>query len=229
MKPVVLVHGGWHGPWCWDRVTPALDAAGVQWSAADLPSCTKADQGCDLIDDAEYVNAILDSLPGDEPAVVLGHSRGGMVLSEIGRHPRVGHLVYLAALLLDIGEKSSDVIGDTQLTANIERLSDGSTFPRTGPGAGIFFNDCSGEDIAWALSMLRPQVLGGRGSSATSDAWRSAPTTFVICARDRAFHPEGQRFVASRARTTLEWDTGHSPFLSRPELVSTLLVGLSAA
>ncbi|MFN0028539.1 MAG: alpha/beta fold hydrolase [Acidimicrobiales bacterium] len=228
MKPVVLVHGGWHGPWCWERITPALERAGVPWVAVDLPSCRDAHRGCDLIDDAAEVNAVLDGLDGVEPAVVLGHSRGGMVLSEIGRHPRVGHLVYLGALLLELGEKSADVLGDTRLRANIEPLADGATMPGMALAPDIYYNDCTGEDIAWALSNLRPQVLGGRGPSATGDAWRSTPSTYVVCARDRAFHPDGQRLVAARAGAVLEWDTGHSPFISRPDLVSTLLIGLAA-
>ena len=96
-KPVVLVHGAWHGPWCWERVTPYLDAAGVPWVAPDLPSCAVASTGANETEDNAAVRETLDCLPGDEQAILLGHSRGGRVISEAGTHNRVGHLVYLAA------------------------------------------------------------------------------------------------------------------------------------
>ena len=85
-RPIVLVHGAFHGSWCWDRVTPHLDAAEVTWVAPDLPSCAKAATGALLKDDVAAVREVLDSLPGDEHAVMLGHSRGGAVITEAGVH-----------------------------------------------------------------------------------------------------------------------------------------------
>lgn len=79
-KPVVLVHGAWHGSWCWERVTPYLDAANIEWAAPDLPSVTDAASGANQAEDDQVVRAALDRLPGDEEAILLGHSRG-----EIGR------------------------------------------------------------------------------------------------------------------------------------------------
>jgi len=97
----VLVHGAWHGAWCWARVTPLLDAAGVAWVAAELPSCATPPQHSGLPEDVHEVERLLDELPGIEPAVLVGHSRGGLVISEAGTHPGVGELVYLCAFLLE--------------------------------------------------------------------------------------------------------------------------------
>jgi pimeloyl-ACP methyl ester carboxylesterase len=75
-RPVVLMHGAFHGAWCWDRVTCYLDAAGVPWRAPDLPSCANAASGAAIDEDTAAVESVLDNLPDDEPAVLLGHSRG---------------------------------------------------------------------------------------------------------------------------------------------------------
>src|SRR3954470_8178352 len=100
---VVLVHGAWHGAWCFDRVLPLLEKAGVSAVAVDLPG-HGADPGpvTDLHGDADRVRSALDGIAGD--AVLLGHSYGGAVITEAGVHPAVRHLVYLCALALDAGE-----------------------------------------------------------------------------------------------------------------------------
>ena len=91
MKPVVLVHGAWHGPWCWEFVTPLLDAAGVPWVAPDLPSCARAQEGAGFSEDAQTVEAALDALPGNEPAVLLGHSGHGFDVAFFGAFGQSAH------------------------------------------------------------------------------------------------------------------------------------------
>ncbi|MDH4147573.1 MAG: alpha/beta fold hydrolase [Acidimicrobiia bacterium] len=228
-RPVVLVHGAWHGPWCWDKVTPLLERAGVPWVAPDLPSAASAATGGDLVADVDAVESALDGLDGDEPAVLVGHSRGGLVITEAGAHPRAGHLVYLTALMLAEGEKTAEAIGPTTLYDHLDRADDGTFVPRPGPGANLFYNDCLGEDIAFAAANIRHQNMGGARVEPSREAWKTKPTTYVVCTIDQAIGAAAQRRMAARAGATLEWDTGHSPFLSRPELVAALLVGLSRA
>src|SRR5580700_10990719 len=97
---VVLVHGAWHGAWCWEQVIPRLGAAGQRSVVVDLPSVSSP--GAGLRDDAACVRDALDSLTDD--AVLVGHSYGGLVVTEAGVHPNVAHLVYLTAFVLEVGE-----------------------------------------------------------------------------------------------------------------------------
>ena len=211
MKPVVLVHGAWHGPWCWDSVTPMLDAAGVQWAAPDLPSCARAQEGAGVIEDVQAVEAVLDALPGNEPAILLGHSRGGIVISEAGAHPRVGSLVYLTAFLLAPGQSFGPPTGTLREPLPSDR----------------FYNDCTAEQAARAVERLRPTFMGGGPFDPPRAAWKQKPTTYVVCSNDNAIPAADQRKMAMGASRSLEWDTGHSPFLNRPELVADLLIALA--
>ena len=224
-RPIVLVHGAFHGSWCWDRVTPHLDAAEVTWVAPDLPSCAKAATGALLKDDVAAVREVLDSLPGDEHAVMLGHSRGGAVITEAGVHDRVGSLVYLTALLVDDGEDATEHVSQ-DLSKAVRPNDDGSISVNPGWDAALFYNDCTGDDVAWATNQLRSQNLALDVVN-SERAWSLKPSIYVVCTRDKAIPPTSQRAMASRVQTTLEWDTGHSPFLNRPDLVAALLIGLS--
>lgn len=211
MKPVVLVHGAWHGPWCWEYVTPLLDAAGVPWVAPDLPSCARAQEGAGVTEDVQTVEAALDALPGAEEAILLGHSRGGIVISEAGAHRRVGSLVYLAAFLLEAGEPFGPPVATLRPPLENDR----------------FYNDCPDELVAWAAKQLRPTFMGGALVTPQRLAWAQKPTTYVVCTLDNAIPVATQRKMALRAGRTVDWETGHSPFLNRPELVAELLVELA--
>jgi len=224
-RPVVLVHGAFHGAWCWGRVTSHLDAAGVVWRAPDLPSCANATSGAAIDEDTAAVESVLDNLPGDEPAVLLGHSRGGAVISEAGTHHRVGSLVYLTALLLEKGENPAGRI-ETNLTKAMIENVDGSFSADVSLGTELFYNDCDGDQISFATRQLRSQTLT-LDTRNSRQAWTEKPSIYVICTRDKAITPDTQRSMAAKANTRLEWDTGHSPFLNRPEVLAALLIGLS--
>lgn len=226
-KPVVLVHGAFHGAWCWERVTPLLDGAGVPWHAIDLPSCADAASGAGVPEDNAAVREVLDGIPGDEPVILLGHSRGGTVITEAGTHARVGHLVYLTALLLEQGENPGNRLGPTLANATVKN-PDGTWSADIGAGADLFYNDCDGSSISWAANKLRSQTVAVDTRN-SSEAWRTTPATYVVCGLDKALLPDAQRSMAQHAQHVIEWDTGHSPFLNRPELVASLLVGLSVS
>lgn len=226
-RPIVLVHGAWHGPWCWERVTPFLDAAGAEWTAVDLPSVAAADSGASDQDDAVAVRAALDALPGRAPAILLGHSRGGRVISEAGDHDRVGHLVYLAALL---NEKniSQSTLFSPDLPKALLYGADGTSRVNPELGMAVFYNDCSENDYAWATANLRAQ--SHREAALQANAPRKTkPSTYVICSRDNAIPAIAQRQMAESAGKIIEWEVGHSPFANQPDKVAALLIDLSQA
>src|SRR5216683_1848667 len=230
---VVLVHGAWHGAWCWERVVAGLTAAGVSSVAVDLPG-HGADPGpfSDLHGDAARVRRMLDTVTG--PVVLVGHSYGGAVITEAGDHPVVTDLVYLAALALDAGETCGsaaadeaaavvDHTGRPDLGAGFIPGADGTVTLDPHVAAATLYNDCDPDTVTWALARLGPQPLITMQQAPTAVAWRTRPSTYVVCGNDMAIHPGLQRLLAKRTLTSLEWDAGHSPFLSRPDLVTELL------
>lgn len=229
---VVLVHGAWHGTWCWDGLRARLDAAGIETWAVDNPSVL--DPGATLHDDADAVRALLDRAHGD--VVLVGHSYGGAVVSDAGVHPAVRRLVFLTAFVLDEGESVSENTlhggeAGTELDAAV--VLDGGLV-RLDPELAIpaFYHDCAPADAKDAAGRLRPQSLASFAAPARAAAWRHKDTTYALCTDDRAVAPALQRACAARVdgdggRRAVEWPTSHSPFLSRPDLVAELLVELS--
>jgi pimeloyl-ACP methyl ester carboxylesterase len=234
----VLVHGAWHGAWCWERVLDGLAARRVPAVAVDLPGHGD-DPGPmgDLHTDAERVRRELGRLA--HPVVLVGRSYGGAVISEAGDHPSVGHLVFLCALALDEGESSMAAAADMPGAAEISYegrpdlgsglivSDDGLITMAPSLAATALFNQCDADTTSWAQSRLGPQPLVTLQQSPASVAWRTRPSTYVVCTDDQIVHPELQRLLAKRcAGTTVEWDSDHSPFLSHPDLVVDLLAEL---
>lgn len=232
---IVLVHGAWHGAWCWDLVTHLLEAEGADVIAIDLPGHGASSQPlADLQGDAAAVRTVLDRL--DVPVVLVGHSYGGAVVTEAGAHELVSQLVYIAAFNLDEGETVGRAAIDDPLTAAIDHSGrpnlraalssdDGgeTTSIVTDLATPLFYNDCTDEMVTWATGRLGRQRMANFSDRAASIAWRDRPSTYVVCRDDNCVHPDLQRILARRATTSIEWPTGHSPFLSQPALVATLL------
>jgi pimeloyl-ACP methyl ester carboxylesterase len=233
---VVLVHGAWHGAWCFDRVTPLLREARVPAVAVDLPG-HGADPGpfTDLHGDASRVVSVLDNIEGR--VVLLGHSYGGAVITEAGVHPSVTHLVYLCAFALDSDESCAGAaVNETMSLSHEGRPSlvdgwvnhpDGTTTLTPDGAATCLYDDCDPETLAWAVAHLGPQPMSNLGQSPSAVAWRQRPSTYVVCSGDQGIHPGLQRMLAKRCTQSRVWSTGHSPFASHPELVSGLLAELA--
>jgi pimeloyl-ACP methyl ester carboxylesterase len=223
---VVLVHGAWHGAWCWEKVTPRLDDAGVAWVAVDLPFPS-------FEDDVAATRAAIDGASG--PVVLCGHSYGGAVVTGAGGRSNVQRLVYLAAFACDEGESPANTAPDASVaTADLEALlvlsDDGTVVSvRDEAAAAAFYHDCTPEDVVATVERLRPVQLACLVTPLGPPAWRDKPSTYVVCTEDHAVHPELQRVMAKRCTESLEWPTAHSPFLNRPDLVAGLLVDLARA
>ena len=220
----MLVHGLWHGGWAWDGVRAQLANRGIASVAVELPLTG-------LEDDVAATVAALDAFGG--PAVLVGHSYGGAVVTAAGAHPRVRHLLYLAAFALAEGESVGRALPErdippTGLGAALRFSADGqevSVDPAL--AVDLFYADAPAADAAAAVARLRPVHRSVfRGVPATI-GWRSRPSTYVVCADDRAVHPELQRAMAERAGSRREWPGGHSPALTRPAEVADLVAELA--
>ena len=226
---VVLVHGAWHGAWCWEPVTAQLMAAGIPTVALDLPGHgTDTRPLTDLHGHGDAIRAALDAIDG--PVVLVGHSYGGAAITDAGDHPNVAHLVYLAAFALDEGESiiENNIEGGehAELADAIEFRGDGTLTVDPGRAAGIFYADCDPTDAGGFVARLVPELTAGFSQTPRTVAWRTRPSTYVVCTADRALAPGLQWNLARRCTTTVEWPTSHSPFVSRPELVTDLLLSI---
>jgi pimeloyl-ACP methyl ester carboxylesterase len=234
---VVLVHGAWHGAWCWEQVVPLLDAHGVTSVAIDLPGHGASTEPLgDLHGDAAALTALLDGLSElGQPVVVCGHSYGGAVISQGAGHRATRHLVYLAAFPLDVGESCMDAAAravskeaaTSELGPALVFHDDGTITVDPGKAVGAFYDDCTPADAERAVARLGPQPRATLSQPASRAAWREHSSTYVVCEADRAVTPAHQRAMAKRAGAIIEWPTSHSPFLSRPQLVADLLAELA--
>ena len=213
-----LVHGLWHGAWCWDEVRTALAERGIDSVAVELPHT-------DLPADVRATREALDAF--DRPAVLVGHSYGGAVITEAGEHPLVRELLYIAAFQLDDGESVSRTrpgrdLPETRL-AEAMRVVGSEVHLDPELGARLVYSDASPEIASAAMARVRPvDRLLFRGVP-ESIAWRSRPSTYVVCTEDEVVHPELQRAMAARANRTVEWLCGHSPLATRPDVVAALI------
>ena len=218
---VILVHGAFHGAWCWDYLTPALAAQDVEAEALELPFTS-------LLDDADTVADAIKRTTG--PVVAVGHSYGGAVITAGaggGRgRPAAAQLVYLAALMLD----PQDPI-DLTATGGMGavRAGEGISYLEPTEAAAAMYNRCSPEIAEWAVSKLRPMPLLGAGRATLPEdvAWRNVPSTYVVCSDDRAIDPDDQRRMAKQATRWLEIDADHSPFLSQVEQTAGIIADVA--
>jgi pimeloyl-ACP methyl ester carboxylesterase len=236
---VLLVHGAWHGGWCWDKVAPELRHAGLRVEVVDLPGHgSDPDPLTDLHGDASKVREGLSEL--GEPALLVGHSYGGAVISEASDHPLAESLVFLAAFPLDVGETCMAAAVDESEAHRISwdgrpNLGEGlitspdGTLSTLDPdvAAVCLYHDCDTAAVKGAVDRLGPHPLANLGQSPMTAAWKTKPSTYVVCSDDLAVHPDLQRLMARRCSSSVEWSTGHSPFLSRPELVVELLASIA--
>ena len=235
MATAVLVHGAWHGAWCWAPVVEGLERRGHAVHAIDLPGHGASTLPLtDLAGDVAHARQQLDEIDG--PVVLVGHSYGGAVITAAGEHPAVAHLVYVAAFAIDAEEScvrcaveqgaSIDHSGRPDLGAAIVRADDGTATIDPAMAPNLFYNRCREADVAAAMARLGPQTVTALTQRPEAVAWRSRPSTYAVCTDDNAVHPDLQRVLAARTGRSVEWDSDHSPFLSAPELVVDLLAGL---
>jgi pimeloyl-ACP methyl ester carboxylesterase len=222
MATIILVHGAFHGGWCWQRVTSLLEKRGVAVRTVDLPSVgARPGSVTNLSADAAAVEAVIADVAG--PVILCGHSYGGMVISHTAATARVTRLVYLCAFMPLEGE-SLVSIGGGHHAPWVQLLDGGLTFPDPAQTQSVLYGDCDAQTVQWAKSMLRPQSGAPFDEPVPHPAWRSIPSTYVVCLNDMVMPPDVQRNVfAPRATETLELQASHSPFFSQPEAVANLL------
>jgi pimeloyl-ACP methyl ester carboxylesterase len=235
MAQFVLVHGAWHGGWCWHRIVARLQRASHRVAAPDLlglgiDSTPPGNVSLELW--TRQIVGIIES--ASEPVVLVGHSRGGIVLSAVAEQipERIRVLVYVSAFLLENGislqAAAAEISGSLVPPAMVVSDDHRSATLRPEVVKDAFYGCCSDDDVALARALLKPEPLAplAAPTKISTERFGRVPRAYVECLQDRAITHHAQRQMQSalpcRDRVTL--DTDHSPFLSRPdELASALL------
>ncbi len=238
MTTYVLIHGAWHGGWCWHRILAKLQRAGHTVLAPDLLGLGVDPTPPNRVSLDRWTTQVTTLIEGaGEPVVLAGHSRGGIVLSAVAERipERIRVLAYVTAFLLEDGGSLQDsaAVRDPQsqvLPAMIIADDHLSVTLRPDAVREAFYGRCSDDDVALAMSLLKPEPLAPLATPIRISAERygTVPRVYVECSADRAITHAAQRQMQTalpcRERMTL--DSDHSPFFSRPDDLATVLLGL---
>ncbi|MFJ9809064.1 alpha/beta fold hydrolase [Streptomyces sp. NPDC101158] len=216
-KPsVVFAHGLWADGSCFSKLIPTLQREGHE--VISVQNTLDSLEG-----EVDAVHRALERVSG--PAILVGHSWGGFVISAAGNHDKVAGLVYIAALGPEAGESAQEQIGRFPTAEVFSHLDeeDGRIWIAR-DGISCFCGDLSPEDqqLVWATQGApRAELLA---STTDNPAWKSRPTWYLLTTQDQTVHPDLQRSVSQRmGATVVEVDSSHVPMLSRPEVVLDLI------
>lgn len=221
-----LVHGAYHGAWCWDFLVPELERRGHRAVAVDLPISDPSAAS------SEYADTVVAALDGIDDPIVVGHSMGGVVIPLVAERRPVARLVFLAAMLpipgKSVNEQRAAEPIDTPVELTTSEWTDrGNDVWMVGPNTAteLFFPDAPAQVAAWAASQLRPQCYRVMSEPSPLRAWPTVDRTSIVCRDDLALNPDWAR-MAARDRLgvdPIEIDGSHSPFLTRPAELADIL------
>jgi len=218
-RNVVLVHGGFVDGSGWEAVYRALHREGLAVSIVQNPTIS-------LADDVKATRRVIAAQAG--PVILVGHSYGGVVITEAGNDPKVAGLVYIAAFAPDKGESVSSLIKDPPPGAAVPPIlppQDGYLLLDKGQFAASFAADVEPERAAFMADAQVPWGVEALGGSISAPAWKSKPSWYLVAADDRMIPPPAQRLMAKRAgATVVEVAGSHAIYVSQPAAVARLIV-----
>src|SRR5213593_946833 len=218
LKNVVLVHGGFVDGAGWGGVYKILKNGGYRVSIVQNPTIS-------LQDDAAATQRILATQDG--PAILVGHSYGGAVITEAGTHPKVAALVYITAFAPDKGESVATLIKDPPPGAPVPPIlppQDGFLFLDKAKFRASFAADVDAEKATFMADSQVPWGVDALSGTISQAAWRTKPSWYLIATEDKMIPPPAQRFMSERAGSTLVEVAGsHAIYVSQPNAVATLI------
>ena len=219
VRNVVLVHGGFVDGSGWQGVYDLLTADGFNVSVVQ-------NQTLSLDSDVETTTNVLDLQDG--PAILVGHSYGGAVITEAGTHDSVAGLVYIAAFAPDQGESVSSLLAGLPPDGPVPPIlppQDGFLFLDREKFADSFAADVPARVAAFMADSQVPWGVEALNGAVTEPAWRSKPSWYLIATDDRMIPPPLQRTMAERAgTTTTEVSGSHAIYVSQPGAVASLIM-----
>lgn len=238
MSNYVLIHGAWHGGWCWKKIIPLLEKEGHQVVAPDLPGHGEDKRPIAEITLQAYTDRVCQILDEQsEPVILVGHSMGGVVITQTAeyRPEKIKKLVYLTGFLLQNGEfllQHAEPDTEALVLPNLIMAEDQSSATvKEEALKEIFYADCSDEDVEFAKSQLVPQAAAPFATpvSTTEENFGRVPRVFISCSRDKAISPSIQQnlYTALPCEKVISLNTSHSPFFSAPEELASHLLSIS--
>ena len=218
MKNIVLVHGGFVDGSGWEGVYEILKKDGYNVSIVQNPTTS-------LADDVAFTKRVL--VEQDGPAILVGHSYGGAVITEAGNDPKVAALVYITAFAPDKGESVATLIKDAPPGAPVPPIlppQDGYLLLDSAKFAASFAADVEAEKAAFMADSQVPWGLEALNGKISDPAWKAKPSWYLIATDDRMIPPDAQRFMSKRAgATVVETKGSHAIYVSQPQAVASLI------
>ena len=215
---IVLVHGGFVDGSGWEAVYAALTKDGYNVSVVQNPTTS-------LADDVAATRRTLAAQRG--PSILVGHSYGGVVITEAGSDPLVQGLVYIAAFAPDAGESVASLIKDPPPNAPVPPIlppQDGYLFLDRARFAASFAADVPADKAAFMADSQVPWGLAALNGTVTAPAWKAKRSWYLVATEDRMIPPAAQRAMAARAGSTvIEVPGSHAIYVSQPTAVAGLI------
>jgi pimeloyl-ACP methyl ester carboxylesterase len=215
---VVLVHGGFVDGSGWEDVYKALRKVGYPVSIVQNSTAS-------LADDVAATRRVLDAQEG--PVVLVGHSYGGVVITEAGHHPKVAGLVYIAAFVPDAGESVGSLIKDPPPGAPVPPIlpaGEGYLALDKAKFRDSFAADVSADKAAFMADSQVPWGVAALNGSVTEPAWKAKPSWYLIATEDRMIPPPAQQLMSKRAGSTVvEVPGSHAVYVSKARAVTDLI------
>jgi pimeloyl-ACP methyl ester carboxylesterase len=218
IKNIILVHGAFVDGSGWQSVYDLLKADDFNVRIVQNPTVT-------LEGDVAATRQLIGAQDG--PVVLVGHSYGGVVITEAGNHDKVAALVYIAAFAPDKGESVGSLIADPPPGAQAPPIlppEDGFLFLDRDGFAEAFAGDLPAKETAFMADAQVPWGLGAVGAAVGDPAWRSKPSWYLVTSNDGMIPPPAQRSMSERAGAIVtEVAASHAVYLSQPQIVAALI------
>ena len=237
MSTYVLIHGAWHGGWCWDKVKSLLEKEGHTVVTPDLPGHGDDKTAIPEVTLQAYADRVSEVVKAQsEPVILVGHSMGGIAITQGAEQcaDKVSKLVYVTAFLLQSGEfllQYAQTDEKALVLPNLE-FSEDQSYATVKDEAikPAFYADCSDEDIAWAKSKLVKQAGAPFATpvNTTAENWGNIPRVYIECTGDQAISHavQQQMYTNLPCEQVITMTTHHSPFLSAPDELAGHLLAL---
>jgi pimeloyl-ACP methyl ester carboxylesterase len=217
-KTIVLVHGGFVDGSGWEGVHGLLTERGYKVAVVQNPTIS-------LQGDVDAVTRVIDAQRG--PVVLVGHSYGGVVITEAGRHPAVEALVYIAAFAPAAGESVATLIKDPPPGAPVPPIlppEDGFLLLDRDKFVDAFAADLEPAKARFMADSQVPWGLDALNGTVSEPAWKTKPSHYLVATEDRMIPPAAQHIMAQRAGSiVVEAPGSHSVYMSHPESVATMI------